>query len=197
MQFTTKALASALVLASGLMFSASTIAGDRATMLAYTCAGCHGPNGSSVGPASPTIAGLGEETFVEAMKAYQSGDRPSTIMGRIAKGYTEEELKTMAGFFAKQKFIVPEQEHDAAKAKAGAKLHEDFCEKCHEDGGTKDEDGSSIVAGQWMPYLHFQFEDFQSGERSMPKKMKKRMEKMLEKDKDGVDKLLNYYGSRK
>jgi len=198
MQFKTKAIASALVLASGLVFSATSAADDqaRATMLSYTCAGCHGPDGSSEGPATPTIAGLGKESFVAAMTEYQKDERPSTIMGRLAKGYTQSEIEAMADFFAKQTFKVFQQEHDPAKAQAGKKLHDDFCEKCHVDGGVKDEDGSSILAGQWMPYLHFQFEDFHSEARAMPKKMKKQMDKLANEDKDGIDKLVHYYGSR-
>jgi sulfide dehydrogenase cytochrome subunit len=35
-----------------------------ATMLANTCAGCHGTNGSSVGPSSPTIAGISRDYFI-------------------------------------------------------------------------------------------------------------------------------------
>jgi sulfide dehydrogenase cytochrome subunit len=44
--------------------------GADATMLANTCAGCHGPDGASGGPATPTIAGLSTEYFVEVMNGY-------------------------------------------------------------------------------------------------------------------------------
>ena len=55
-------------------------AGPSASMLADTCAGCHGVDGSSVGPASPSIAGMSAEYFTETMEAFKSGERPSTIM---------------------------------------------------------------------------------------------------------------------
>jgi sulfide dehydrogenase cytochrome subunit len=119
-------------------------------------------------------------------------------MGRIAKGYTEEQFTTMAEFFSKQTLQVSAQEADEAKAKAGAKLHEEYCEKCHEEGGKKDEDGSSILAGQWMPYLQFSFEDFENGNRESPKKMKKKVDDMLkEHGKESVEQVIHFYASQK
>lgn len=187
------------VLASGLLIVSSTLsAGEMAspTMLANNCTGCHGAQGSSKGPAIPTIAQMSEETFIEAMKSYKSGDRPSTIMGRLAKGYSDEEIEVMAGYFAKQTFVRYAQDYDAAKAAKGKELHEKYCEKCHVDGGVKDEDGSSILAGQWMPYLHFNMADFQEGTREMTKKMKKRMDAMVkEQGEESLDDIIHFYGS--
>lgn len=186
-----------MLLAGGMMLGAPAYAVDRATMLAYTCVGCHGPEGASLGPATPSIAGMATDTFVEAMKAYQ-GNRPGTIMGRIAKGYTEEEIKLMGEYFSKQKFVPAVQQFDAAKAAKGAKLHDEYCEKCHEAKGSKDVDGSSILAGQWKPYLDAQFADFQSGKREMSKKMAKKMEAMVKEHGEGaLDDIAHFYASYK
>lgn len=191
---------SALLLAAGMLFG-SPLAGavDRGEMIAYTCVGCHGPGGNSVGPASPNIAGWKKDTMVDSMKAFAAGeDRPSTIMGRIAKGYTDEELEAMAEYFAKQKPVFPEQKYDAALAEKGAKYHEDYCDKCHEDNGKKDEDGSGILAGQWIPYMEYQMADYMSDKRPMSKKMRKRMEKMVEEQgKESMDAVVHYYASQK
>ncbi|MEZ5671046.1 MAG: hypothetical protein R3E08_01150 [Thiotrichaceae bacterium] len=43
-------------------------------------------------------------------------------MGRLAKGYSDEEIVAMAEFFAQQKYVPAKQEFDAAKAKAGAQI---------------------------------------------------------------------------
>ena len=186
-------IASSVVLA-GPVFAAT----PSASMLGNTCAGCHGTNGNSIGPATPTIAGISSEYFIEAMEEYKSGERPSTIMGRIAKGYTEEEIKRMAGFFAKKKMARLPQQVDAKMAKKGMKLHEKFCEKCHEDGGRSTEDDAGILAGQWMPYLHYTMHDFTSGKREMSKKMKKKVEQLQRKGGDkAIDALIQYYGSQK
>jgi sulfide dehydrogenase cytochrome subunit len=169
-----------------------------ATMLANTCAGCHGTNGSSVGPSSPTIAGISRDYFIETMAAYKSGERPSTIMTRIAKGYTEKEIELMADFFSKQEFIRLDQEHDQKLARKGAKHHKKYCEKCHEDGGRSSEDDAGILAGQWMLYLTYSMDDFTSGRRGMEKKMKKKLDLMMKEQGDeGMKQLIHFYGSQK
>ncbi len=168
-----------------------------AIMLANTCAGCHGTRGSSVGPASPTIAGISYDYFIETMEAYQSGERPSTIMTRIAMGYNEKEIELMAGYFSKQSFVRLPQEHDGNAARRGKKLHKKYCDKCHEEGGRSAEDDAGILAGQWEPYLRFTMEDFTSGKRPMEKKMKKRMNKLDKAHgQAGIDDLVHFYASQ-
>lgn len=189
----------ALLLTSGLIFTPSVLAQEDSSvsLLVGNCIACHGPQGSSLGPATPTIAGMSQETFIDAMKAYQAGERPSTIMGRIAKGYTEKDFEAMAGYFTKSEFIRQAQQIDTKKAKKGQKLHDEFCEKCHVDGGFTDEDGSNILAGQWFPYLQFTLDDFQSGEREMTKKMKGRMEKMVKTHGEkSLEDIIHYYASQ-
>jgi len=170
----------------------------RGVMLANTCVGCHGQGGSSMGPATPTIAGMAVDTFTDSMKAYREDKRPSTVMGRLAKGYTDEDIAEMANVFVAQKFVRQTQTVDAAKVKAGKKLHKDNCEKCHEENGFKDEDGSSILAGQWLPYLQFQLADFQAKKREMPKKMAKKLESMVKDNGDkSLDEIAHFYASQK
>ena len=168
-----------------------------ATMLANTCAGCHGTKGSSVGPASPTIAGISYDYFIETMKGYQSGERPSTIMSRIAKGYSEKEIELMADYFSKQSFVRLPQNYDANAARRGKKLHKKYCGKCHEEDGRSAEDDAGILAGQWEPYLRFTLEDFTSGNRPMAKKKKERMNKLDKAHGEaGIDDLVHFYAGQ-
>ncbi len=189
----------AALLACGFALTGSAFAGSpSAEMLSYTCAGCHGEGGNSNGPAIPSLAGVSTEYFTDAMKEYKEGERAATIMTRIAKGYSEDEVTLMAGYFAKQKFAPGEQSSDAKLVKKGAKLHDKYCEKCHAEGGTSAEDDAGILAGQWTPYLQYTMEDFMSGKRDMPKKMKKKVKKMQKKEGDaGMAALFNYYSSAK
>lgn len=188
-----------LLIAGSLMFGGGAIAATPSgSMLGNTCAGCHGTNGSSNGPATPSLAGVSTEYFIDAMKAYREGERPSTVMGRIAKGYNDEEIKAMAPFFAKQKITSIDQHADSKKADAGKKLHKKYCEKCHEDGGRSSEDDAGVLASQMMPYLRNTMADFHSGDREMPKKMKKKIESLQKsKGDEGVDQLIHYYGSQR
>jgi len=190
-----KLVQSALVLGS-LALSGAVLATPSGEMLGNTCAGCHGTHGNTNGPATPGIAGINAEYFVETMKAYRDGKRPSTIMARIAKGYDDAEIDAMAKYFAAQKYRAMPQTADAKLAKTGKQLHDKSCEKCHEKGGSVSEDGG-ILAGQPMPYLHWTIEDFTSGKREMPKKMQTKMEEVHKANgDDGFKALVNYYGSR-
>lgn len=203
MAYTTlkKALLGALVLsASSAAFAADekkpVMTGASAEMLANTCAGCHGTYGASAGPASPSLGGISSEYFKETMAGFASDEIKSTIMGRIAKGYSEEEIAQMGDYFAKQKFVPAKQSFDEAKAKKGAKLHDKYCEKCHAEGGTSAEDDSGILAGQLVPYLKYTLADFTAGDREMSKKMKKKVNALIKKEGDaGVDALMNFYAS--
>lgn len=177
------------------------ISGARAQMLAGTCFGCHGTDGLSAGPATPIIAGINGEYFTEVMQGFQEGTVYSTVMGRIAKGYTEEEIKLLASYFSGKPYQAATQEFDPALAEKGAKLHHKFCEKCHSEGGKpiagEDED-YQLLAGQWTPYLHNTMSDIRAGRREIPKKMKSRLDDLLATAGDGgIQALFAYYASEK
>lgn len=71
---------------------------SRAAMLSYTCAGCHGTNGISPG-SIPSIYCKTPAAIQKALKEYRDGTRFSTVMGRHVKGYTDDEIQLIAGFF--------------------------------------------------------------------------------------------------
>jgi sulfide dehydrogenase cytochrome subunit len=182
------------ILASGLLLGSGTLsAAPTATMLADTCAGCHGPDGASAGPATPNIAGLSEVYFTDTMLAFKNGDRASTVMGRIAKGYSEDEIKLMAGYFAKLPIAITTQKTDAAKVATGEKLYSKNCSKCHDENGALADDDAGILASQWLPYMSYSMEDFKAGSREMPKKMKKKVDALSD---DELDALLQFFASQ-
>ncbi|MDH3355209.1 MAG: cytochrome c4 [Chromatiales bacterium] len=194
-----KSIVKNLLIVSSLTISGAAFAvTPSASMLGNTCAGCHGTNGSSNGPATPNLAGISSEYFIDAMAEYKEDSRPATIMSRIAKGYTDEEIQLLATFFSEKKVVSIDQSANAKKARSGKKIHKKYCEKCHEDGGRSSEDDAGILASQMMPYLRNTIDDFISGDRDMPKKMRKRI-KSLQKQKGdkGIDQLIHYYGSQR
>jgi len=75
---------------------------NLARNLAATCANCHGTNGQARGDMK-VLAGVSAEKTIAMMAAYKSGNPPSTIMHQIAKGYTDEQIKLIAGYFAAKK----------------------------------------------------------------------------------------------
>lgn len=187
------------LLLCGLSFSAAAFAGASGEMLAGTCAGCHGTNGVSTGPAMPTIAGLDYDYLVISMQEYQKGLRRSTVMTRIAKGFNDEEISAMSKFFADQKYVLAKQDFDAAAAARGAEHHEKFCRNCHEDSGTKqDPDADTgMLGGQWKPYLDYTVVDYLAGKRDMSRQMRRRFDRMYkETGEQGFADLHEYYASQ-
>ncbi|WP_246540237.1 c-type cytochrome [sulfur-oxidizing endosymbiont of Gigantopelta aegis] len=187
-----------LILAGLIITSDSFSAPHRALDLANTCAGCHGTDGNSSGPATPSLAGISAEYFIAAMTDYKDPDgRYATIMSRIATAYSSEEIKLMADYFSQQKMRYNTQAFDVTQAKYGAKLHDKYCERCHEDGGRSADDDAGILAGQWREYLRYSLDDFQHKRRKMPRKMKIKVRRLLKRSgNDGLSALMHFYASQ-
>ena len=48
------------------------------------------------------LAGVPADRIVALMADYKSGNLPATIMHQIAKGYTDDQIKLIAAYFAAQ-----------------------------------------------------------------------------------------------
>jgi len=79
---------------------------NLARNLAATCANCHGTNGKAKGDMKP-LAGMPADKLVAMLADYKSGAQPATIMHQIAKGYTDEQIRLVAAYFASQKAATP------------------------------------------------------------------------------------------
>ena len=51
----------------------------------------------------PRLNGRPAADIIAAMQAFKSGETSGTVMGRIAKGLTSEEIKAIAHWYASQK----------------------------------------------------------------------------------------------
>jgi cytochrome c553 len=69
---------------------------------AASCSGCH-PAGTDADTPVPRLAGQDAGAIVTAMQAFRDGKRPATVMDRIARGFSDEEVKAMAEWFATQR----------------------------------------------------------------------------------------------
>ena len=79
----------------------SVFAADKGMVLALSCASCHGTDGASP-DAIPRIKGRSAEYIEKAMLQFKAGERPATVMNRIAKGYTDEEIKLLSAYLGNQ-----------------------------------------------------------------------------------------------
>ncbi|WP_300302359.1 hypothetical protein [Ferrovibrio sp.] len=70
------------------------------TLAAQTCNVCHG-SASYISPTMPAIHGHDANTLYAALTEFKTDKRPYTIMGRIARGYSDEQLRALADYLAK------------------------------------------------------------------------------------------------
>jgi sulfide dehydrogenase cytochrome subunit len=210
-----------LLVISGLI-AASASSADEDTVngeLVALCTSCHGVNGISMGPATPTIGGLSRNYLVGAMLAYKFAqdisqaddlidadqqmedvvvlERPTGIMNTIAELLSVNEIKELADYLSQQTPSSPVQNVDSSMSATGADLHNRYCEKCHENGGASSMDDVGILAGRWKRYLTYLFEDIAAGRRQMPKKMSTKFDAIKNDHGDaGLQQLINYYAGQ-
>lgn len=87
---------------AGCVWTQAATAADPvyARSLAATCFTCHGTDGRSVDGVPPSLAGQNRDYLLKQMQEFREGKRPATIMHQHAKGYTDEQLALIAGYFA-------------------------------------------------------------------------------------------------
>lgn len=94
----TQRLAASCLIAAAVLGSATASAQTditRGEVIASTCFTCHGTHG--VSPSTiPSIDYIQPARMIEILKSYRSGQRVSTVMGRHASGYTDEEIVEVA-----------------------------------------------------------------------------------------------------
>jgi cytochrome subunit of sulfide dehydrogenase len=91
-----------LVISAGLILASIGVADAAgpadAPSGALSCSGCH-PSGRFVDSAVPRLTDRNPADIVAAMQAFKSGQRPATVMDRIAKGFSDDEIKAIAAWY--------------------------------------------------------------------------------------------------
>lgn len=65
-----------------------------------TCAACHGPDGISIAPIYPNVAGQKSEYVEAQLKAFRAGSRQNPIMQPMAKGLSDADIANIAAYLA-------------------------------------------------------------------------------------------------
>lgn len=171
-----------------------------------TCSYCHGKAGASTDSEVPIIGGYSVEFLTNNLKAYREHERDcpdtkfrsgpdkgkTTSMCQTAKDLKDSDIRQIAVNLSRQKFVRAKQAFDPVLAAKGKEIHELYCEKCHSDGATQAKDDAGMMAGQWIPYLHQALDEFVSGKRPIPKKMKAKLDETTPED---LNALIQFYGS--
>jgi cytochrome subunit of sulfide dehydrogenase len=91
-----------LCVATTMAWAGPALAASAAPPGAASCSGCH-PVRVSASPAVARLYGRDAAEIMTAMAAFRDGSRTSTVMGRIAKGFSDDELRAIAAWLAAQK----------------------------------------------------------------------------------------------
>ncbi len=133
---------------------------------AEACAACHGPDGNSVVPLFPILAGQTSRYLYLELRDFKEGRRADPQMSPMAAPLTREEMFDLAAFFAAQKPRPTGFKADEARAARGkAKADETLCTMCHL-GGFAGQNEIPRVAGQHYEYIVRQLRDFKGRVRT-------------------------------
>lgn len=75
---------------------------NQVRVWAAACASCHGTDGRAQ-PGMEPLAGKDADELLRKLMEFKSGARPATLMHQLSKGYSDEQLKDIAAYFAAQK----------------------------------------------------------------------------------------------
>jgi len=69
---------------------------------ASSCSGCHATT-KSVDTPVPRLVGRRPAEIEAAMRAFRAGQKPASVMDRIAKGFSDDEIEAIAAWYGAQK----------------------------------------------------------------------------------------------
>lgn len=141
-----------------------------------TCVACHGPDGNSVVPNWPKIAGQYENYLEKQLKDFRQGEkgpRYEASMYAMVAALSDQDIADLAAFYASQK-------HTTGKAKSeyvalGERIYRggniqtgvSACIACHGPAGEGNEAAKfPKLAGQHAVYIENQLNAFRDGKRT-------------------------------
>ena len=132
----------------------STAGAQDADLPVGLCETCHGPNGASITPGIPSLAGQNEPYLFESLKELRSARGSSPTMQGILAGRPDGELQRLARHFATQPYYRRAQDVDPARAGRGREAYLKLCQICHHEEGRSTTYGEyPLIAGQDLGYL--------------------------------------------
>jgi cytochrome c553 len=137
------------------------------------CMACHGPQGNSIIPIWPKLAGQHPEYIVKQLNDFRAGHRANEQMTPMAMPLTDQEVLDLAAYFAEQA-----QTPGAADPTLVAKGESIYrwgnpesgvpaCSGCHGPAGN----GQSLakfprISGQHADYIKLSLEHFRAAQRA-------------------------------
>ena len=133
---------------------------------ANVCAACHGPEGNSMNPAVPSLAGQPAQMISTQLFQFREGNRKDPQMSPMAANLKNADMNDLAAYFSSVKPQPPKHRSSPESAKLGAELSQKYnCSQCH---GPQLHGQQHIprLAGQQPEYLATQLKLFKAGKRA-------------------------------
>ncbi|AMK28719.1 Cytochrome c4 [Pseudomonas putida] len=160
---------------AGAATAAGPIKGDAAAGQAKTavCGACHNPDGNSLAPNFPKLAGQGEPYLNKQLHDIKDGKRTVPEMTGLLANFNDQDLADIAAYFASQKGSVgaadPKLVERGSALFNGGNLENGLpaCTGCHSPNGA----GLALakfphLSGQHAQYVSKQLTDFREGNRT-------------------------------
>ncbi|WP_095159043.1 cytochrome c [Pseudomonas sp. Irchel 3E13] len=155
--------------------AAGTIVGDAAAGQSKTavCGACHNPDGNSLAPNFPKLAGQGDKYLLKQLNDIKAGKRTVLEMTGMLTAFSDQDLADIAAYFSSQKGSVGAA--DPKLVKRGEELFRGgdlskglpACTGCHSPNGAGiAAAGFPHLGGQHASYVAKQLTAFREGERT-------------------------------
>jgi cytochrome c553 len=155
---------------AGESATADPVAGQSKTIV---CGACHGPDGNSLVPVFPNLAGQGERYLLKQLHEIKDGKRVVPEMTGLLVPLSDQDLADIAAYYAGQKVSAVAADPDlAAQGEAlfrGGKLEQGVpaCIGCHSPNGAGiPSAGFPQLSGQHAAYIKKQLTAFREGYRT-------------------------------
>jgi len=160
---------------AGAATAAQTVKGDAAAGQAKTavCGACHNPDGNSLAPNFPKLAGQGQRYLEKQLHDIKSGKRTVLEMTGMLAAFSDQDLADIAAYFSSQKGSVgaadPKLVERGRALFNGGDLEKGMpaCTGCHSPNGAGIAlAGFPHLSGQHSQYVTKQLTDFREGNRT-------------------------------
>ncbi|MBS0484619.1 MAG: cytochrome c4 [Proteobacteria bacterium] len=143
------------------------------------CAGCHNPDGNSVIPMNPILAGQQAEYITKQLMDFKATEtepakRNSPVMSSMVAALSQDDMKKLGEYYAQQKTVPSQVAADEKLLETGKILYHGgniehgvpACASCHGPNGSGIPPRYPGVAGQHAEYTLTQLNLFNTGDRS-------------------------------
>lgn len=168
---------------------------ENIDVLARTCNGCHGVNGVSAGTTIPSIGGLPRDYLRTVMKQWKYDERDSVTMGRIIKGFSDDDIDALAAYFARKPWVPVRQSAPASLLAHGRQVAEENCRDCHGLTGNDPDVDAPRINGQWADYMELELMKYRSRDYKMPHRRMGKAANQMKRAAD-VDGAAAYFGAQ-